>query len=261
MTTQLAEGITFRGTVDEQAIIDKIASKGIAVLEDFLSESEVAATWQSVEALLGQRHQGDFAPNRSRIKRLRKQDLAAALEDPALGKNAERPIVQNCRRSFFDPYRSRFDALYIMHYVDETPANEKYHSDGTPTLKLLIYLSDVDENNGTFWYDVGSHREGYFRMMCNFYEGRLVGATVPDDEVRNPVAIVGKQGTAILFNTLGIHRAGLIRPGYERLTITYFFNSAERNFPAPKVLRRICGKQITNLWKYNAAHQSLEYYK
>jgi ectoine hydroxylase-related dioxygenase (phytanoyl-CoA dioxygenase family) len=260
MSTRLADRIRFRGAIDQEAVLDRVASDGIAVIDDFLTENEVAATRKAIEALFAQRHEGDFSPNKSRVKRLMKNDLAGSLQDPVINEIAQRPLVQRCRRDFFDPYKSRLDALYVMHYVDEMPTNEQFHSDGTPTFKVFVYLNDVDETNGAFVYDIGSHREGYFRMMCNYYEGKLTGTAVPNREVRNPVSVVGKRGTAILFNPLGIHRGGFITPGTERVTITYFFNSDERNLRTPKLLRRIFGRQMTNLTKYNRAHQSEEYH-
>jgi hypothetical protein len=57
-----------------------------------------------------------------------------------------------------------------MAYRGRMPTNEKFHIDPSAFVKFFVYLVDVTTRNGAFIYDLGSHREGYFRMMAYAYK-------------------------------------------------------------------------------------------
>lgn len=76
-----------------------------------------------------------------------------------------------------------------------------FHRDSEPgSIKLLVYLTDVDLDAGPHSYLPGSHRE---RMPLRLRHYR-------DDEVRGrhgvPLEVTGPAGTAFFIDTKGIHR-------------------------------------------------------
>jgi hypothetical protein len=125
--------------------------------------------------------------------------------------------------------------------------------------KLLIYLNDVDNENGPFSYIERSHKK-LFQFLCllffklfsknitrfNFFTVKLIKLLF----FKKQKIITGPKGTAVVFNSSGLHR-GLSLVKDNRVSLTaYIFphgdydkNNEKRNdkFNIPKNLRN---KQI-----------------
>ena len=138
--------------------------------------------------------------------------------------------------------------LYGLVYLDARKGDVSYHIDPSACLKALVYLTDVDSEATGRFLDIGSHREGFFRMMCHYYEGAKRAYEVPDNELRSPAKVLGKAGTCILFNSILIHRAGEIASGHKRLSLTYFFDRADADD----------SDMSKPPWRYARPHQSEE---
>ncbi|MGH9932744.1 MAG: phytanoyl-CoA dioxygenase family protein [Pyrinomonadaceae bacterium] len=85
-------------------------------------------------------------------------------------------------------------------------------------VKLAIYLSDV--RSGAFNYIKGSHRKQHPRLVQN--------SEVKDVPSSQIVELLGRAGTAFLFDTSGIHRQGV--PMLEERQAC-FFNYHDPNVP------------------------------
>ena len=86
-------------------------------------------------------------------------------------------------------------------------------------LKFMVYLSDVDVENGPFEYVAGSHRL-LSKIKTNLFRrsSRYNSAFKGD-------LLTGKKGTLILFDSSGLHRGVPLTLG-ERWAITrYYFNN------------------------------------
>ena len=97
-----------------------------------------------------------------------------------------------------------------------------WHFDRQQSLKFYINLIDVDESNGAFEYDIGSHREGHFRANYYILSGVKVGKIpndIPNSELHNPTIIRASAGDLIIFDPGGFHKAGTINEGLERKVI------------------------------------------
>jgi ectoine hydroxylase-related dioxygenase (phytanoyl-CoA dioxygenase family) len=93
-----------------------------------------------------------------------------------------------------------------------------YRSAGV--LKFYINLTDVDEGNGAFRYDVGSHREGQLLANYQILSGVAVGKIkndVPDAFIRNPLVINAKAGDLVVFDAAGYHKAGTVQKERQRM--------------------------------------------
>ncbi len=98
------------------------------------------------------------------------------------------------------------------------------------TLKVFIYINDVDESNGPFIYIKRSQPSSKFRYSKLFPQVLPYGS-YPDavklQELIDPEDIAvatGKSGTVIFCDTAGIHRGGLATKG-ERIMATAFYPS------------------------------------
>ncbi len=97
-------------------------------------------------------------------------------------------------------------------------------------LKLFLYLSDVDENSGSFNYVPGTHRKGKYRSLEpeHFLEGGVrrstdeqMQAAIPEDRWKK---CTGKKGTLIFADTSGYHKGGEARTK-DRLMYTCMYTS------------------------------------
>jgi len=98
------------------------------------------------------------------------------------------------------------------------------------TMKVFVYVNDVDESNGPFTYVKGSHPTSKGRY-AGLFPQELPYGSYPDaarvDDLIDPKDIVlatGNSGTVIFCDTSGIHRGGLAVKG-ERIMATAFYPS------------------------------------
>lgn len=98
------------------------------------------------------------------------------------------------------------------------------------TMKVFIYVNDVDESNGPFTYVRGSHPTSKSRYAGLFPQVLPYGS-YPDaarlEDLIDPKDIVlatGNSGTVIFCDTAGIHRGGLAAKG-KRIMATAFYPS------------------------------------
>ena len=124
--------------------------------------------------------------------------------------------------------------------------------------KILIYLSDVDENKGPFCYFEKSHKK-YFQiinLILNFFSNNitrynnLIPEILQKFNFGKKKLLVGSKGTCIVFNSSGLHRGIKIQNG-ERLSMTAYlypklenkqYLELENHFKIPNELK----KQITS---------------
>lgn len=87
-------------------------------------------------------------------------------------------------------------------------------------LKLMIYLRDVDFNNGPFEYIKGSHRLSHKLRYNMFRQGVRFGESSKTVKSKSDI-LVGKKGTAIIFDSSGVHRGRPLIVG-QRYALTYY---------------------------------------
>lgn len=99
-------------------------------------------------------------------------------------------------------------------------SNQQFHIDliSKKFLKLFIYLSNVNDQNGAHIYLKRTHKnKPYVFSIPNYFS---------DNEVNNysfeNLKITGKIGTCFIEDTFGLHKAGYVNDGYRiMLAITY----------------------------------------
>ena len=106
------------------------------------------------------------------------------------------------------------------------------HFDRMPTLKFMLYLNDMDKNNGAFMLSPGSQH--WVKKNFKFPRPAFVSKkfledtrTIPQIIIDNLKPIEGKAGTVIIFDTDTIHHQGLVKNGESRI-MRFHFSSSER---------------------------------
>lgn len=111
------------------------------------------------------------------------------------------------------------DDVFFTHEKESDVAILPWHFDRQQALKFYINLIDVDETNGAFEFDLGSHREGHFRANYYIQRGTKIADIpndIPNNELHNPVTINANAGDLIIFDPDGFHRGGVVSKGKER---------------------------------------------
>lgn len=100
-------------------------------------------------------------------------------------------------------------------------------------IKAILYLSDVTEENGPYGYVANSHRiksvvetAGLFEKKTDYTEDKL-DAYINTHKPLSKISLLGKAGTLILTDTMGIHRRSPIRTG-KRYILTNYYVGAHR---------------------------------
>ena len=110
--------------------------------------------------------------------------------------------------------------IFLTHEQPSKTELLPWHFDRKHALKFYINLVDVDETQGAFAYDIGSHREGHFRANYYMLSGAKVG-DIPNDipikELHRPTNIVTKAGSLVIFDTDGFHKEGLLSKGERKV--------------------------------------------
>ena len=222
---------------------------GIAVIDGGLTKSEIDDANRLLTDLNSESAVITFDGG-SKVARIRQHHLAGAISaSNGFRAVADHRLVKAANTDFYNSTDWNLIAIYALDYKDFRQDNVAFHIDPTAVPKALVYLSDVESaKDGAFEFDLGSHREGFFRMTCHYYEANKRAHEIPNDEIRIPTRVLGKAGTIILFNTVGIHRAGDVANGHIRKSLTYFFSIKDANDNDLSVPP----------FEYSVLHQSLE---
>ena len=124
--------------------------------------------------------------------------------------------------TYFDAEILLNDDIFFTHEKESNTQILPWHFDRKQSLKFYINLLDVDERNGAFGYDIGSHREGHFRANYYLVSGvktEEIPNDIPEEELHNPVTISVKAGDLVIFDPDGFHCGGIVSSGFERKVV------------------------------------------
>ena len=125
---------------------------------------------------------------------------------------------------------------FTKYSVDNYGSGGGWHRDSANRrqLKFIIYLGDVDENNGCFQYLKGSHSISKKLLLAkdNFFFSSKT--RFDDNEINNfinrgtfqKVDFTGRKGTIIVVDTSGLHRGKPLTEG-NRLALTYYMSDTK----------------------------------
>ena len=148
------------------------------------------------------------------------------------------PILQIANSYFGMRTRLRFYNAW-HNFATNGPARDSqlWHRDPEDRfiLKVFVYLSDVCDGAGPFYYASGSHGKGNLRRLPAGVSQRgarrssdaEMGLVVPPDSW---VKAVGPEGTVIFADTRGFHKGGFAR-SKERILYNCMFTSQATKWP------------------------------
>lgn len=124
----------------------------------------------------------------------------------------------------------------VKHVEGNLGSGGGWHRDSYlfPQIKLITYLSDVNEDNGPFEYIPGTHRlnnkkSDVFKGNYEFDANRSVPSRFSDKSIKAKYSqndifrVTGQKGTAVLVDTSGIHRGMPIKSGVRYACTKYCF--------------------------------------
>ena len=125
----------------------------------------------------------------------------------------------------FDNFGVTAQDIFITHeFKNEVSRNNYLHFDRLRSFKVLLYLTDVDQNNGPFCLVEKSHFQGAkfrrgFAAYTNYEEKKnRIDLDYPNLKY-NLLPIIGKPGTTIVFDSDIFHSGGAVNENSERLIL------------------------------------------
>ena len=223
--TQSRFNYRFSKNFKKEDITKSIAKYGIAVIEDYLSGDELEQLKSESTELLNLKTDSRLEKNKSVLQKATINSLDKN-KFPMVTSLPKSEFFTYVAKDFFGPYPFIVPLAYVHKDINRIDFNGAWHQDPQTSVKFYIYLNDVTSRNGALRYNVGSHREGFYRMMYKRHTGDTFPTFgIPDEELLNAEDIVGKAGTLIAFNPIGAHTAGQIEEGTERFVIRFHFTA------------------------------------
>ena len=212
-----------RATTEE--ILDVLALYGVVVVKEFVPLDSCTTLKGEFLRLMAQA-ESEHAPtfnkkNNSRFTRVLDTELDK-VSFAAISSQLYSSRVAMLANGFYgaNPYFLNKE-LYLTHDVDRMDFNGGWHLDPSRSLKFMLYLNDVTEKNGAMMYVPGSNYQAIYRIHYYRYRGMdEFPVLLPDNEVPvGRISLNWQAGTMVIFDTAGLHRAGNIDSGAERLVI------------------------------------------
>ncbi|MGE0555117.1 MAG: phytanoyl-CoA dioxygenase family protein [Gemmatimonadales bacterium] len=210
--------------------VEELERHGIAVVPDLLAPDVVARMRVAFQSRLKRMRWNDF-DGYEKTEPFRHMVQDVLVLDQGFVDLAIHPVVKDTIGSYVGPtyelveakgWKSLPTTSDFHGWHGDAWYNQELVQDRIPReVKVAMYLSDV--TSGPFTYVLGSHRKQHPRSV---QDGELAG--VPKQDI---VEVTGRAGTAIFFDTSGIHRQGtpILQ---ERLAI--FYNYHEPSVPLQK---------------------------
>lgn len=223
--TQKRFNYRFSKNFDRGDITKSISKYGIAVIEDYLTGKDLEQLKSESLELLNLKNETRLEKNKSALQKIALNSLDPK-KYPMITSLPKSEFFTYVAKDFFNPYPFIVPLAYIHRDVNQIDFNGAWHQDPHTSVKFYIYLNDVTSRNGALKYNIGSHREGFYRMMYKRHTGDTFPTFgIPEEELLNIEDIEGKVGTVIAFNPIGAHSAGQIENGMEKIVIRFHYTA------------------------------------
>lgn len=115
---------------------------------------------------------------------------------------------------------------YRNHHTGTRSSSWLWHYDNNPdeVVKIIVYLTDVDDKSGPFEYALKANGAPDFRHTTrsgyNHWKKPPNNSRIPEGEIGKTIRVSGEAGTLVVFNNNIVHRANVPSPGKTRDIIT-----------------------------------------
>lgn len=148
------------------------------------------------------------------------------------------PLLTAVASEYYGEPHSVHVCIYERHKYNDVPVRG-FHLDTfeTSTFKVMLYLNDVGQADGPTCYIPGTHSNAELRRRKEHEWGPAASPGDPSgkphptnftdqelgDLVDRQVTVIGPAGTAVLFDTWGVHRGISPVPGAERHVLVNYY--------------------------------------
>ena len=183
---------------------------------------------------------------------LYEMDTNFLLEQPIIHEILLNENIYLIAKKYFDsePFLDHVSLSITSNYnkamEPDSKAAQLYHFDldRPKWLKFLIYLNDVDEKNGPHCYVEGTHKTNGipFNIRSRGYK-RIMDYEIQSLNLNKHI-FYGKAGSAIIEDTIGLHKGSVVQSGY-RILLNIQVNSSMFGIPYEKVsIKKINNKVL-----------------
>jgi hypothetical protein len=133
-------------------------------------------------------------------------------------------------------------AAKLQHRVGNLGSGGGWHRDSpfTPQFKFIVYLSDVDRQNGPFEYIPHTHTSlDKLRSEFNLGKMRFTEEEVNKQWGGKSIEVTGGEGSILIADTKGLHRGSPIQNGERYACTVYFFNKKKTMQSFSNLLQRV----------------------
>tara|TARA_B000000475_G_scaffold230105_1_gene195422 strand:+ start:136 stop:912 length:777 start_codon:yes stop_codon:yes gene_type:complete len=229
-----------RSKQQETEIISALIDNGYYVLENFIDKEKCAEIRDEIDALISSDDsltQWDNTKTDARI--LGAENLSKNIKEfhasNRLNNLSKIFYAEKSEHFFTMASRLEFNGINLG-------SGGGWHRDSfSPQFKAMLYLSDVDTDNGPFQYFPKSHRLSHMQLLNRFlkpkqlskrYEENEINAFTSSHENEAEIELTGKAGTLLLFDSSGLHRGSPIRDA-SRYALT-IYSMRKRSINAAK---------------------------
>ena len=216
-------------TKKEKEYLTEIQKNGFTVIPEFFTKEECKKCITDIEWIL--EHKKEFVQKSNDYRVFGAEDLSENISK--FGNN-----------EFFDKLANAYNgkltscaftlAAKIEATGDQYGSGGPWHRDSMfRQFKSMIYLSDVDEDNGPFQIVKGSHklkeilsdtRSGKLDAMESSFKQETVEKLLKNNPEKL-VSITAKAGSVVLVDTSAIHRGIPLNTGIRYALTNYFFEN------------------------------------
>ena len=105
------------------------------------------------------------------------------------------------------------------------------HFDRIPALKFMLYLNDLNSENGAFQLSKGSHHwinQNFSKSRPKYGSNGYLELTrnIPNYIIKNLKPVCGKAGSIIVFYTDVIHNQGLVKDGNCQILRSHYWKKS-----------------------------------
>lgn len=208
-------------------VLERIGNDGYAVIQDFYSRAKCEQLRQTIETLI--KENSKYTHQGSDLRIFGAENLSAEILE-----FHNDPMGIDLANSYWEtPVSPAFTLAAKMPYSSGNKGSgEGWHRDSFfCQFKFILYLSDVEPENGPFQYLAGSHK--LTSVLSDIKSGNLsyMQSRITEQQVAQILASSNERlmtfsapaGTLIIADTSGIHRGKPIEKGIRYALTNYYF--------------------------------------
>jgi hypothetical protein len=210
-----------------------VRSAGYCIIENFMPRSFCMDCMGEVERSFAQYPSVVHQP---RVEQADTRIFGVEKVSPLCAAFADDPRLQGFVAGYTDNAALMFTLANIIDIPNEFGSGGMWHRDGfLPELKCILYLNDVNADNGPFRLIADSHAMGRYhrrdmrRYGMTFMQNRIgtVADRLIEREPERMITATGPAGTLVLFDTSVIHTGAPLKSG-KRVALTNYYTD-QRN--------------------------------